>query len=195
MATVVGAWVNTASSYTTNYLGYGNGLGLGYFNGYIDDFRVYTRAISNADVFSLWNYGLQMMGTTANTQYANLIDPSAIQIYYSFDQGTGTTNVLPTLSVLPTYGTIGIGLINLTYGTANTYYYVSVARNKLTGGGIVVGTPQIQPVASTTFTDSSLVGITADSSYTYTVVPYGQAGNNGTAYTTAATSPRAACSR
>jgi len=183
MATITGAWVNTGSTYNTNYLGYSSGLG--YYNGYMDDFRVYNRALSVQDVFSLWNFGYQTMGSVASTQYANLIDSSAIQIYYPFDQGTGVTTVLPFFGVLPSYGTIGIGTITVLYGTATTYYYVSISRNKRG----VAGNPIVQSIGATTFVDISLTGITADSSYTYTITPTSQSGNTGNSYTTSVISP------
>ena len=183
MATITGAWVNTGSIYNTNYLGYSSGLG--YFNGYMDDFRVYNRAISIQDMFSIWNFGYQTMGSVASTQYANLIDSTAIQIYYPFDQGTGVTTFLPFLGVLPSYGTIGIGTITILYGPATSYYYVSISRNKRG----IPGNPAVQSIGATSFVDISLTGITADSSYTYTITPTSQSGNTGNSYTTSITSP------
>ena len=183
MATITGAWVNTGSTYNTNYLGYSSGLG--YFNGYMDDFRVYNRALSIQDVFSLWNFGYQTMGSVASTQYTNLIDSNSLQIYYPFDQGTGVTTFLPFFGVPPSYGTIGIGTITLLYGPATTYYYVSISRNKQG----VSGNPIVQSIGGTSFVDISLTGITADSSYTYTITPTSQSGNTGNSYTTSIISP------
>jgi hypothetical protein len=183
MATITGAWVNTGSIYNTNYLGYSSGLG--YYNGYMEDFRVYNRALSIQDVFSLWNYGYQTMGSIASTQYANLIDSSAIQLYYPFDQGTGVTTYLPFFNTQPSYGTIGFGTITLQYGPATNYYYVTITRNKLG----IPGIPVVQSIGATSFVDISLTGITADSSYTYTITPTSISGNNGNSYTTSIISP------
>jgi hypothetical protein len=93
---VAKVWPNVTSSYTANYLGgvpstttiaaaTGN---LGNFAGYMEDFRVYNRELSSQDVFALWSFGLPLTTTTTSSSYANLIDTSGLNLYFSFDQGT-----------------------------------------------------------------------------------------------------------
>jgi len=86
----VAPWPNVASSYTTNYLGGfpsgttiagANGT-LGNFTGNIEEFRVYNRTLTSQDVLSLWSAGY------STNQYSNLIDPSGLNLYFPFDQGT-----------------------------------------------------------------------------------------------------------
>ena len=98
MATQMGVWPATTATFTNNYLGgvpfnnpnvnsYGT---LGYFAGYMDDFRVYNRALSVQDILSLWNYGF------ASNQYANVIDMSGLGMYYPFDQGSTLARAPPS---------------------------------------------------------------------------------------------------
>jgi hypothetical protein len=86
----VAPWPNVTSSYTTNYLGgfpsgttiAGNNGTLGNFTGNIEEFRVYNRTLTSQDVLSLWSSGY------STNQYSNLIDPSGLNLYFPFDQGT-----------------------------------------------------------------------------------------------------------
>ena len=84
------SYPNTATPYTFNYVGgvpstttIGTNTGpLGNFTGCIEDFRVYNRVLTNQDIFSLWSLGY------TNSNYSNLIDPSGLNIYFPFDQGS-----------------------------------------------------------------------------------------------------------
>ena len=84
------SWPNTATPYTFNYVGgvpssttIGTNTGpLGNFTGCIEDFRVYNRVLTLQDIFSLWSLGY------TNNNYSNLIDPSGLNIYFPFDQGS-----------------------------------------------------------------------------------------------------------
>ena len=82
LSTVVGAYPSTTGAYTNNVLGGGAGGGLGYFNGYMDDFRAYTRVLTGAEVSALWNYGVSPSMTYS------VVDTSGMAIYYTFDSGT-----------------------------------------------------------------------------------------------------------
>lgn len=79
LTTLTGAYPSTVS-YTNNTLGYG--AGLGYFNGFMDDFRVYTRVLSVQEIGGLWNFGV-----SPSMSYS-LIDVSGMNMYYSMDNGT-----------------------------------------------------------------------------------------------------------
>jgi hypothetical protein len=79
LTTLTGDYPSTLP-YTNNTLGYG--AGLGYFNGFIDDFRVYTRVLSAQEIGALWNFGV-----SPSMSYS-LIDVSAMNMYYSLDHGT-----------------------------------------------------------------------------------------------------------
>jgi hypothetical protein len=79
LTTLSGAYPSTVP-YTNNTLGYG--AGLGYFNGFIDDFRVYTRVLSVQEIGALWNFGV-----SPSMSYS-IIDISGMNMYYSFDSST-----------------------------------------------------------------------------------------------------------
>lgn len=79
LSSQTGAYPSTLP-YTNNTLGYGSGLG--YFNGFMDDFRVYTRVLSSQEIGALWNYGV-----STNINYS-IIDSSGMNMYYSFDSAT-----------------------------------------------------------------------------------------------------------
>lgn len=84
------SWPNTASSYTTNYLGglpaspsiVGANGTLTNFNGYMDEFRVYNRTLSPPDILALWSDGF------VRSNFSNLIDPSGLNLYFPLDMGT-----------------------------------------------------------------------------------------------------------
>ena len=95
VSTLVGAWPNTSTTasqlYNRNCLGgfptgtsmnvnsYGS---LGYLLGCMDDFRVYNRCLSSQDVLTLWSYGF------ANScSFMNVLDPTALSVYYPMDHG------------------------------------------------------------------------------------------------------------
>ena len=182
MAKTVGVWPDTASSYTKNTLGYGTNLG--YFNGYMDDFRMYTRAINSQEIFSLWYYGNSFI----NTNYGNIIDPTAIQVYYPFSQST-ICPVFTSVSVaFSTYSglSIGSGTLTINYSSPATFFNVGVARN--TGGVIGSGSQILQPRGATSMIDTNL---RADTSYNYSITPYSEYGVNGSIITTTTISPTA----
>jgi hypothetical protein len=79
LTTITGAYPSTVP-YTNNTLGYG--AGLGYFNGFMDDFRVYTRVLSVQEIGALWNFGV-----SPSMSYS-IIDVSGMNMYYSFDMST-----------------------------------------------------------------------------------------------------------
>ena len=80
IGSVVGAYP-TAGTYTNNTLGWGVQPDGGLFNGLIDEFRYYARALSPQDVFACWSYGMY------SQQYSNVIDLAGLQVYYPMDQG------------------------------------------------------------------------------------------------------------
>jgi len=208
MARVVGAWPDTGSAYTKNILGGGTAVGgptgLGFFNGALDDVRVYTRALSAQDVFSLWYYGGSSLaaslgagagvgagapgGAGMGAGAGNLVDPTGLQVYYPFDQGT-LRPVFNTPTVVFTgYSgfTVGSGSLTLTLADPTTFFQVSVTRN--TGGG-AGGAPLLLGRGVATYTDT---GLRADTSYNYTVVPYSEYAVQGPSVTCATTSPTSA---
>jgi hypothetical protein len=64
-------------AYTINTLGYG-GAGTGYFNGYLDEFRAYSRVLTVQEIGALWNYG-----TTQQSAFS-VIDTKSMVNYYQF---------------------------------------------------------------------------------------------------------------
>jgi Concanavalin A-like lectin/glucanases superfamily len=181
MCTMQGAWPDVGSSYTNNLLGYGSVSGSGYFNGYMDDFRVYTRTLSPQDVLSIWNFGQQYMGYSSGTiAYGNMVDPYGLQVYYPFTQGTMVQINQP--SVTFTGYILDTSSITMNYTNPTTFYSVAIARNTRIGSG----TPVSMNPSITSYTDST--GLQADTSYTYTIIPYSELGKMGTAITTGITS-------
>jgi len=175
MGTVAGYWpgngVYGSGGGGLNVLGGGSGLaGLGFYNGYIDDFRVYTRVLSSADVASLWNFGYQVMGATAGSLYTNLVDTSGLAVYYPFEQGTAMTYYVPNFAVVPSYTGVGLGSVTVGFGTTATYYQVVISRSAA-GAADTSGAPLVGVVG---FTDTA---VTADISYVYSVTPYSQLGS------------------
>jgi hypothetical protein len=208
MAQVVGAWPNTGSAYTKNFLGGvgpgGNGSGLGFFNGAMDDVRVYTRPLSSSDVFSLWYYGGASLGASlgsgagagagapggalVGSGVGNLVDPVGLQVYYPFAQGS-ICPVFTTPSVVfvgySGFAT-GSGSLTVAFADVTTFFQVAVTRN--TAG--VAGTgATVLGRGVATFTDT---GLRADTSYNYTILPYTEYGIKGTAVTGTVTSPTSA---
>ena len=180
MAKTVGAWPDTASSYTKNTLGYGTNLG--YFNGYMDDFRMYKRAISSQEVFSLWQYGNSFI----NTNYGNIIDPAAIQVYYPFSQSTICTVFTSVSVAFSTYSglSIGSGTLTVNYSSPVSFFNVGVARN--TSGVIGSGSQILQPRGAISMIDTNL---RADTSYNYSITPYSEYGVKGSTIITTTISP------
>ena len=80
VGSVTGNYPSTAVSYTNNTLGYGSGLG--YFNGYMEEFRAYTRVLTANELSALWNSSM--------TIYTNIVDTTGLICYYPFDAGTRT---------------------------------------------------------------------------------------------------------
>jgi len=87
----IARWPNVASSYTKNYIGgvpyqapptdlsgYTPPI-LGYFAGYIDEFRVYNRVLSTQEINCLLNINMNN-----NSTYANVIDMTGANFYYIF---------------------------------------------------------------------------------------------------------------
>uniref|UniRef100_A0A6C0IC79 Fibronectin type-III domain-containing protein n=1 Tax=viral metagenome TaxID=1070528 RepID=A0A6C0IC79_9ZZZZ len=182
MSKTVGMWPDVSSSYTKNWLGYGSNLG--YFNGYMDDFRMYKRAISSQEIFSLWQYGNSFI----NTNYGNIIDPTAIQVYYPFSQSTICpvfTSVSVAFSAYSGLST-GSGTLTVNYSSPVSFFNVSVARN--TSGVIGSGNQIIQPRGATSMIDTNL---RADTSYNYSITPYSEYGVKGSTITTTTISPTA----
>jgi hypothetical protein len=75
IGSVTGNYPSTAVSYTNNTLGYGSGLG--YFNGYIEEFRAYTRVLTTNELSALWNSSIPT--------YTSIIDVSGLNYYYTFN--------------------------------------------------------------------------------------------------------------
>jgi hypothetical protein len=165
MATQTGAWPQATALFTNNYLGgvpfnnptvnsYGP---LGYFAGYLDDFRVYNRALTAPDVMSLWTYGF------ASTQYTNVIDPMGLGVYYPFDQGGVLLRGPPT----PIVGGTATGLTatGFTLGwTGGTGIGVTTTATVFNGATTLTFTGVTTPYGFT-----GLAAPTAANNYTYTV--------------------------
>lgn len=91
MGSLIAKWPNVASSYTKNYVGgvpyqappmdlsgYVPPI-LGYFAGYIDEFRVYNRVLTQPELNCLLNINSSCVST-----YANVIDMTGANFYYTF---------------------------------------------------------------------------------------------------------------
>jgi len=173
MATLVGVWPNNNAStiFNQNTLGYGTGLG--FFNGYMDDFRVYTRELSLPDVNSLWAYGTQI---SLGGIYGNIVDMSGLQVYYTFNQGSYFPVYVPNVTFLG-YTMVSPYSITFTYSNPTTFYYATIVR--ISGNGVyrTTGAPVAQSIGVTTFTDTG--GLTASTAYTYYIVPYSELGIAG----------------
>ena len=90
MNQTVGNWPDTRSTYSLNYLGgvpnttvieVDGSTNLCNFTGYMDDFRIYNRALTSQDIYALWNLG-QSAGGGAGV---NTVDPTNMNFYYSFN--------------------------------------------------------------------------------------------------------------
>jgi hypothetical protein len=90
MNQTVGNWPDTRSPYSLNYLGgvpnttiiaVDGSTNLCNFTGYMDDFRIYNRALTSQDIYALWNLG-QSAGGGAGV---NTVDPTNMNFYYSFN--------------------------------------------------------------------------------------------------------------
>ena len=99
LATLTGAWPTTATLFNSNSLGgippttvvNMNSAGkLGYFRGYMEDFRAYNRNLSQQDIFALWSYGF------STKSYSNLIDPLSLGMYYPMEQGSTLMKASPS---------------------------------------------------------------------------------------------------
>ena len=166
MATQTGAWpVTGATAFTTNFLGgvpvnnpvVNTAGALGYFAGYLDDFRVYNRALTAPDVLSLWSYGF------AATQYANVIDPSGLGAYYPFDQGSVVLRSPPTPITGVTVSGQGTAGFTLAYAGGTG---LSVTTTYTVNGTVV--TPTGSPTTGLVFT--GLTAPTVGQNYVWTVV-------------------------
>jgi len=91
MGSMIAKWPNVGSSYTKNYIGgvpyqappmdlsgYVPPI-LGYFAGYIDEFRVYNRVLTSQELNCLLNINSSCVST-----YANVIDMTGANFYYTF---------------------------------------------------------------------------------------------------------------
>jgi hypothetical protein len=76
VSTVTGSWP-TVGAYSVQL---GNSTGGGGFNGYMNELRIYQRAISSTEIQMLWNMG---MSSSAYT----IIDPNAMIMYYPMNMG------------------------------------------------------------------------------------------------------------
>ena len=95
MQSMQGAWPNRSATLPMNFVnnflgGVPSGLVISAnadgvlrdLLGNIDDFRVYNRVLSKGDINALWSYGFAL------NQYANLIDPTGLGMYYPMDPGS-----------------------------------------------------------------------------------------------------------
>ena len=126
LASLTGAWPTGVTLFNSNSLGgvppttvvnMNRAGNLGYFRGYMEDFRVYNRALSQQDIFALWSYGF------STKSYSNLIDPLSLGMYYPMEQGSTLMKAPPspitgfTPSVITSTGftltwTGGAGVVN-----------------------------------------------------------------------------------
>ena len=130
LASLTGGWPTsgTALTFTSNTMG-GTPLNvpmnsagkLGFFQGYMDDFRVYNRALSQNDIFALWSYGF------SKNSYANLIDPLSLGMYYPMEQGSTLTKSAPSPFTGFTPSAISASGFTLIWtggaGVVNSYVY------------------------------------------------------------------------
>jgi len=171
-ATIPGPWpaTNGTTTFGTNWFGGTDQVsGTDLFNGYLDDIRIYTRAFSPQDVYSMWMYGITAL-ESANTDrlWGNVVDPASLQIYYPFGQGSQNAFTPPTVTVTPTSAPSAITLSFATFGT--TYYNLSLARKTFPGTGAAMSSYIPNP-ASQTYTDTT---VRADVSYQYVITPYNE---------------------
>ena len=115
LVTVYGGW--PAGSYTNNSIGYDGG-GSAYYNGYVDDVRVYGRALSAIEVA-----GLSTSAASTATVVYGLIDPGGMVMYYPFDSG----------SYVAVYGVIS------TIDVANPNFASGTSGWTSTGGALTTG--------------------------------------------------------
>ena len=168
LASLTGAWPTTATLFNSNSLGgvppttvvnMNRAGNLGYFRGYMEDFRVYNRALSQQDIFALWSYGF------STKSYSNLIDPLSLGMYYPMEQASTLMKASPSPITGFTPSAITSTGFTLTWtggaGVVNSYSYAVTPS----GGTRTVVTP--------TGSAPTIVfsGLTAPSSapYTWTV--------------------------
>jgi hypothetical protein len=120
LQTVVGAYPSSSSVYTMNYLGGvpestiipANSAGnLGTFNGYIDDFRVYSRVLGFNEIQSLWVYGIN----SSNVNYGNIVDPTGFIMYYTFELNASVNPPMSTTFIQSTFAAIDPSMIVMYY--------------------------------------------------------------------------------
>ena len=165
LASLTGAWPTTATLFNSNSMGgvppstvvNVNSAGkLGYFQGYMEDFRAYNRALSQQDIFALWSYGF------STKSYSNLIDPLSLGMYYPMEQGSTLMKASPSPFTGFTPSAVSSTGFILTWTGASgvvTNYSYAVTPS---GGSRSVVTPTGTP-PSVTFS-----GLTAPSSAPYT---------------------------
>lgn len=180
MTSLPGPWPvqGSAASFTTNLLGNRPTYDAS-FSGFLDEFRVYNRALSAQDVYSMWLYGTNAMGTSP---VSNLVDATGMQLYYPFNQNT--LSAIYRANVTVDVSAVGATTLQLTCSTSgSTYYTLKYYRKTATGVGMTTA------VTTTTFQDTT---VTADTSYAYVFRPYDESAALGIETTTAWTSPVAA---
>ena len=120
LQTVVGAYPSSSPVYTKNYLGgvpagtiipANNAGNLGAFNGHIDDFRVYSRVLGFNEIQSLWVYGFN----SSNINYGNVIDPTGLIMYYTFELNASVNPPLSTVFTQSTFEVIDTSAIIMYY--------------------------------------------------------------------------------
>lgn len=72
-----GSAVTPAGNSSTLFLGASDGAGADFFNGFLDDMRIYTRELSAAEAMSLYQTGAA--------------SSTSLVAWYKFDEGTGST--------------------------------------------------------------------------------------------------------
>jgi len=168
MNSIIGAWTVSSGTTTfdTNKIGYGSGLG--YFNGFVDEFRVYKRALSPQDIRSMWWFGInQLTNIPTGQNYGNLIDTQALQIYYPCGPVNVCGNIQKASVSLTSYSAANTTQIALVFTGSNSAYYVSIARN--TGG--TLGSASNLSTLTYSYTDS---GLNANTVYSYVITPYNE---------------------
>jgi hypothetical protein len=120
LQTVVGAYPSSSPVYTKNYLGgvpagtiisANNAGNLGAFNGHIDDFRVYSRVLGFNEIQSLCVYGFN----SSNVNYGNVIDPTGLIMYYTFELNASVNPPLSTSFIQSTFEVIDTSAIIMYY--------------------------------------------------------------------------------
>lgn len=169
-----GAWPNRSSvnpmTFVNNFLG---GVPAGTvisanlagnlkdLSGNLDDFRVYNRALSKGDIDALWSYGFAL------NQYANLIDPTGLGMYYPMDPGSDLL-YLPSGITMGTTTGIGSNAFTLNWtggvGTGVSYSF------GITQGGVAFTSFAASGVTSTSATITGTgAGFTIGLPYVVTV--------------------------